>query len=107
MFLLAMAMTLSFCTTSKKAAATKSNDPTYAVDIAPLLQQNCAPCHFPNGGRMKFLDTQNAVKENIDHIIMRVSLPVGTKGFMPFKSDVALSESQIQLLKDWKESGMN
>ena len=110
LFFIAMTMSLSFCTTAKKAAsggADKKVMYTYAEDIAPLMEQYCTPCHFPNGGRLKFLDTRKAVAENIDNIIYKVELPVGTDGFMPFKSEVPLSESQIQLLKYWRESGMN
>jgi hypothetical protein len=109
LLLLATTMTLSFCTTSKKAVSKAADDKTiysYAGDIVPLIEAYCTPCHFPNGGKVKFLDTHKAVVDNIDNIIYKVELPVGTDGFMPFKSDVALSESQIQLLKDWKNSGM-
>lgn len=104
------AMTLSFCTTTKKSVSgdgAQSNKITYNNDIAPLLEQHCTPCHFPGGGKMKFLDTYKAAKDNIDNIIYKVGLPVGTDGFMPFKSAVALSDEQIQLLKGWRDSGMN
>ena len=106
-----MAMTLSFCTTTKKAGSGSNAEAsmiTYKEDVAPLLGQSCSPCHFPDGGKVKFLDTHNAVRENIDDIILRVQLPVGSEGFMPFKSKRdPLTAEQIQLLKDWRSSGMN
>jgi hypothetical protein len=106
---ISMAMTLSFCTTTRKAASSDTNEKgvvTYVTDIAPLMEQHCTPCHFPGGGKMKFLDTYKAVKDNIDNIIYKVGLSVGADGFMPFKSDVALSASQIEALKSWRDSGM-
>ncbi len=106
-----MAMTLSFCTTTKKAASGPvAGDAmiSYQDDIAPLLGQSCSPCHFPDGGKVKFLDTHGAVSKSIDDIIQRVELPVEADGFMPFKSKKdPLTADQIQLLKDWRSSGMN
>jgi hypothetical protein len=110
LLLLVLTMTLSFCTTTKKAASGDADHKvmyTYEADIAPLMVQHCTPCHFPGRGKMKFLDTHKAVKDNIDNIIYKVELPVGTDGFMPFKSAVALSEDQIKTLKGWRDSGMN
>ena len=107
---ISMTMTLSFCTTTKRAVSSDAADKgaiTYVAYIAPLMEQHCSPCHFPDGGKLEFLDTYKAVKNNIDNIIYKVGLPVGADGFMPFKSKVALSDDQIQLLKDWRDSGMN
>lgn len=109
LLLIATTMTLSFCTTSKKAtsgAADEKGVYSYANDIAPLIDAYCTPCHFPDGGKLKFLDTRKAVTDNIDNIIYKVQLPVGSDGFMPAGSERPLSASQIQLLKDWKDSGM-
>lgn len=101
---------LPFCTTTRKAAGDKKKtEPllSYSADIAPILQDRCAPCHFPNGGKRKFLDTYAAVADNYDDILYRVQLPVDSSGFMPFKSKKApLNDSLIQVLRLWKAQQM-
>jgi hypothetical protein len=103
---------LQFCSTSKSAAAGKKDaEPvagySYSKDVAPIMQARCTPCHFPDGGKKKFLDTHAAVSANIDDIIRRVELPMDSSEFMPFKSKKPpLSDSLINVLKVWKETGM-
>ena len=107
--LIAGSLMLQFCTASRSAASGKADATmvTYASDVAPILQAHCTPCHFPDGGKMKFLDTQTAVETNIDTILARVQLTPGTDGFMPFKSKKEpLTEAQIATLKAWKAGGM-
>ena len=102
---------LQFCSTAKSATGKKDTGPvvayTYSKDVAPIMQARCTPCHFPDGGKKKFLDTHAAVSANIDDILRRVQLPMDSTAFMPFKSKKpALSDSLIQVLKVWKENGM-
>ncbi len=102
-------MTLSFCTTTKNAALSSGTNAkySYAEDVAPLIGKYCSPCHFPDDGNLKFLDTHKAVARNIDDIIYRVDLSPGQDNFMPAGADIGLSNTEIQLLKDWRDSGMN
>jgi hypothetical protein len=99
---------LPFCTVSKKASADKKAPAiTFQKDILPVMQDRCTPCHFPENGKKKFLDTYAAVTNNIDDILARVQLPVDNKEFMPFKSKKEpLSDSLIMVFKQWKEMGM-
>jgi hypothetical protein len=97
---------LPFCTISKKAAST-STGISYERDIAPIISDRCTPCHFPDRGKKKFLDTYGAVRNNIDDIIARVQMDPSEEEFMPFKSKKEpLSDSLIQVLVSWKDSGM-
>lgn len=76
---------------------------TYAADVAPIIQDRCTPCHFPETGKKKFLDTYVAARDNIDSILYRVQLPKDHPKFMPFKSKKEpLSDSLINVLKLWK-----
>lgn len=76
---------------------------TYATDVAPIIQDRCTPCHFPETGKKKFLDTYVAARDNIDSILYRVQLPKDHPKFMPFKSKKEpLSDSLINVLKLWK-----
>jgi hypothetical protein len=109
--LLVLIWMLPYCTTTKKAMSDKSEPATpaltYANDIAPMMQVRCTPCHYPDTGKKKFLDTYQAVHDNIDDIIRRVALAPDDPDFMPFKSKKEpLSDSLIQVLRLWKETGM-
>ena len=98
-------MVIPFCTTTKKAAGNNLKQPvvSYTADVAPILKERCTPCHFPDGGKRRFLDTYQAVKTNIDSIIYRVELPPDHPDFMPFKSKKEpLSDSLINVLKVWR-----
>ena len=103
---------LQFCATSRSAGTAREGDTkkmgiTYTADIAPVIQARCTPCHFPNGGKKKFLDTYGAVRDNFDDILYRVQLPADSSAFMPFKSKKEpLSDSLIQVFIAWQNSGM-
>jgi hypothetical protein len=102
-------VSLQFCATSKTAGGRKIAAPavSYATDIAPIMQARCTPCHFPDGGKKKFLDTHTAVRDNIEDILYRIQLPADSSAFMPWKSKKPpLSDSLIQVIRVWKESGM-
>ena len=95
-----------YCSITKKAAPS-ADAVSYAGDIAPMIQAHCAPCHFPDRGKVKFLDTYASARNNIDEMIARVQLPADNEEFMPFKSKRdPLSESQIATLIKWKSQGM-
>jgi hypothetical protein len=94
----------SYCSSSKKASHTALI--TYQTDVLTIVADKCSPCHWPEkGGKVKPLDTYEAVKTEIDDIIRRISLNPGEKGFMPFKHD-KLSDSTIAIFKQWKIDGM-
>jgi uncharacterized membrane protein len=76
---------------------------SFASDINPLITGHCAPCHTA-GPETIYTNYTNA-SENINLILDRVQRKPGTAGFMP-KSGTALSDSQIQLLKDWLVQGL-
>ena len=100
--------TFQFCKSSKKAISYKNEvTVTYTKNIAPLLERSCTPCHFPEQGKKKMLNTFEAVKENIDDILRRVQLTETDKDYMPFKSKKpALSVDEIDLLKTWVNQKM-
>jgi hypothetical protein len=110
LFLLVSIIALSFCTTSKKAVANKKMKEAtvfYDADVAPIMMNHCAPCHFPPQGQKLPLNSYTAVHDNIDYILYRVQLPHDDPKFMPFKmKKEPLSDSLIMVLKTWKEEGM-
>jgi uncharacterized membrane protein len=102
---------MQFCGTTKKVATdttVKANESmvSYESKIQPLIVQSCTPCHFPEQGKKKFLDTYAAAKSNIQDIIARVELPADDPKFMPFKSKKpALTAEEVDLLKSWVAQG--
>jgi hypothetical protein len=71
------------------------------------MAERCTPCHFPDGGKKKFLDTHTAVRDNIEDILYRIQLPIDSSDFMPWKSKKPpLSDSLVQVIRVWKDTGM-
>jgi len=80
---------------------------SYQTDINPLIERSCTPCHFPEKGRKKMLNSYGAVAENVVDIIRRVKLPADHKDYMPFKSkNVPLTAQEIGLIELWEKQGM-
>jgi hypothetical protein len=106
-------ITFSFCSSGKKTTTAVSDEPspnpafTYEKDVAPIMMASCSPCHFPESGKKKPLDTYEATAKNIDDILARVQLPVDHDQYMPFKSKKpALTDRQIAILKRWQQDKM-
>jgi uncharacterized membrane protein len=111
--LAALAIVLQVCKPSQSSTASKPADappvPTvsYEKDIKPILLGKCTPCHFPEQGKKKMLDTYAAVKTDVNEILRRVKLNPEEAAFMPFKSKKpALTAEEKQLLDDWLKQGM-
>jgi len=106
--IIAAVILLSNCHTAKKASTeTAAPKLTYQANIQSLVANNCTPCHFPaKGGNKKPFDSYEAVRANIDSMIVRVQLNPGDKGFMPFKKS-KLSDSTITVFKQWRDGGMS
>ena len=102
--LIASGTVFQFCTSTKKAQAPVQKV-TYTADVAPLIQNNCSPCHIPPKGNKEALNTYDAAKAHIDESIKRIQLNPTDKGFMPFKHP-KLSDSTITVFVKWKEDGL-
>lgn len=105
--LVAIITIFSNCHTAKKAQAeTIVPKLTYEHDLQTVIAQNCSPCHIPSkGGNKKPFDSYEAAKANIDSMIARIELSPGQKGFMPFKKQQKLSDSTVNIFKQWREGG--
>jgi hypothetical protein len=106
------ALSMQFCKTAQTTTVVKPEIPaeeliSYERDILPIMQASCTPCHFPESGQKKMLDTYEATKGNIAAILNRVQLPEDDIRFMPFKSKkTPLTEAEIKLFKEWAAQGM-
>lgn len=81
---------------------------SYQRDIKPMMRMSCTPCHFPERGRGKMLNTYEATKFNINEILRRVQLPPGHNDAMPYKEKkLPLSNEQVELIKKWVAGNFN
>ena len=92
-----------------KSRKTTSATPvvTYENHIRPLTLRSCTPCHFPENGRKKMLDSYEAFSENIKDILRRINLAQDDEAFMPFKlKREPLTTQEIELIQLWVKQGM-
>lgn len=100
-----LGISFQFCSSTKKTSVdTKRKESTvsYTTDLKPLILRSCSPCHFPDKGRVKFLDTYSSIRNNIGEIMLRVQLPAHDEKYMPYQSKKqGLSADEIGLIKTW------
>jgi hypothetical protein len=100
-------MFLTNCDPAKKATATPVPKMNYESNLQPVIMASCSPCHIPSkGGNKKPFDVYANVKTDIDEMIRRIELNPGEKGFMPFKKTMKLSDSTINVFKQWRSDGL-
>jgi len=98
------------------AGQAAKNTPTFAKDIAPILQKSCQTCHRPDSVAPMSLITYEEVRPWARSIKTRTGL--GTKmGVMPpwfidkhvgiqqYKDDFSLSEKEIAAIAAWADNG--
>ncbi|MDZ7845560.1 MAG: hypothetical protein U5L96_01575 [Owenweeksia sp.] len=75
----------------------------YSIDVQPILERSCSPCHFPSlGGDRQPLDSFRAVKSTAAEILKRIQLPHDKRAFMPFKlAQEPLSQKEIEVIRNW------
>ncbi len=109
--LLLCSITMLCCKSARKdanaAPIVKIPTVSYAKDIAPIMEQSCTPCHFPETGKKKMLNTYEATAENVYEIIDRIQLPASEIKSMPYKGKKPpLTPAEIKLFKDWAAQKM-
>jgi hypothetical protein len=106
--MIATAMIFYNCHSSKKATSSKPpRKLNYESDLKTVIMANCSPCHIPaKGGNKKPYDNFANVNKDIDEMIRRMELNPTDRGFMPFRRPAKLSDSTINVFKQWKTDGM-
>lgn len=103
----AAAILLSNCSNTKKVATVPAPKMNYEANVQALVSANCSPCHIPaNGGRKRAYDNYANLKSDIDDIIRRIEMNPTDRGFMPFRKTEKLSDSVINVFKQWKADGL-
>ncbi len=105
---------LVFAACSKKIspAKTVSEPPkiimtTYAVDILPLIQMKCSPCHLPSkGGNKPNFENYISAQKSGAEMVSRIERNPGERGFMPFRQPTKLTVEEIAVFKKWLSDGL-
>ena len=84
---------------------------TFSEHIAPIVFENCSSCHRPNEAApfslMRYRDVQKRGELILNVVEDRYMPPWHARSEdFEFQDDRALSESEIELIGDWVESGM-
>ena len=86
--------------------------PTFAKDVAPILQEKCQPCHRPGQMAPMSLITYEDVRPWVRAIKARVmarEMPPWyidkTVGIKKFVADASLSDEQIDAIVRWVDAG--
>jgi hypothetical protein len=99
------------------AAAQGGSAPTFAKDIAPILQRSCQNCHRPGSVAPMSLLTYDDVRPWARSIKQRTGLGTAKMGVMPpwfidktvgiqeYKDDISLSDKEIATIAEWVDKG--
>jgi hypothetical protein len=89
-----------------------SSAPTFAADVAPLMQVKCMECHYAGGIGPMSLTTYEEVRPWAAMIREKVSsreMPPWhvdkNLGIQEFKNDISLSDDEINTIVSWIDAG--
>ena len=81
-------------------------DVEWQEDVYPIVENHCAPCHFPEEGKVKYLHRKDSVRKHIQEIVWRVQLSPDHKDYMPYKQKKPpITDSLLQVVLNWKAQG--
>ena len=95
------------------AHAAAQDHPTFARDVAPIIQQNCQVCHQPGSIAPMSLTSYEAVKRYAPRIREKVAARImppwhidRSVGIQEFKNDRGLSDEELETLVTWLDGDM-
>ena len=98
--------------TAASTSTTSGAEPTFAKDIAPILQAKCQDCHRKGSmapmSLVTYEETRPWAKAIRQRVITRQMPPWHidqTVGVQKFKNDMSLSEAQINTVARWVDAG--
>jgi tetratricopeptide (TPR) repeat protein/mono/diheme cytochrome c family protein len=108
--LAAVACVLACLSTTAKGQGAAASAVTFYGQIAPIVLQDCAPCHRPGESGPFPLLTYDDVKKHAAQIAKVTSsrfMPpwLPEPGYGQFKEERRLTDAQIQLIQDWVKQG--
>jgi hypothetical protein len=98
------------CLIEEPGQAGDSSGPTYARDVAPIIQTHCADCHRPGMAApfplLTFSDVGRRARQVALVTEMRLMPPWKPEhGFGDFRDRRGLSPREIQILQEWAAAG--
>jgi len=94
------------------AAAKRADPPTWARDVAPIMQAKCQVCHQPDAiapmSLLTYADAKRAATRIKSRVATRRMPPWHldkTVGIQDYKNDRSLSDAEINTIVDWVEAG--
>jgi hypothetical protein len=103
---------LSIAADFVNSAAAQPAPPTFARDIAPILQEKCQECHHSGSmapmSLVTYEETRPWAKAIKQRVISRQMPPWHidpTVGVQKFKNDMSLSDAQIKAISQWVDEG--
>jgi hypothetical protein len=94
------------------AAELTTKTPTFAKDVAPILQEKCQACHRAGSmapmSLVTYEETRPWVKDIKQRVVARTMPPWHldkTVGIQHFQNDISLSDEQISLIARWVDAG--
>src|SRR5579862_2803782 len=103
------------CVCLAVSSATRAHDkpPTYAGDIASLMNHRCVACHWSGAAAATLpLTSYDEVRDLGKRVLAAVesgempSWPIDAANSAPMSNDPRLSTSEQQMLRRWVEAGM-
>src|SRR6516225_8201698 len=98
--------------TAGLALAAAPEQPTFARDVAPILQRSCQNCHRPGQiGPFSLLTYQDARPwaKAIKQKVLQREMPPWyidkSVGIREFKNDISLSDADIATIVKWVDGG--
>ncbi len=94
------------------AASAQETPPTFAADVAPILQASCQECHRPEGiGPMSLLTYGDArrwsarIRDRVERRVMPPWHVDRTVGIQDFANDVSLTDEEVRTIVAWVDAG--
>jgi Flp pilus assembly protein TadD/mono/diheme cytochrome c family protein len=107
----AQAVTLAFLSGALARAQTQNTtSPTFNRDIAPIVFQNCSPCHQPGQtgpfSLLTYLDVKRHARQIVKVTESRYMPPwLPEEGHGHFRDERRLTDAQIKTIARWVEAG--
>ena len=105
--------TAAIVTGAHDLTAPRPAAPTFAADIAPIVNQNCVVCHRPGQAAPFSLLTYDDVRKHgrtIADVTARRYMPpwhaARAEGFQEFRDERRLTDAMIATIKNWVDAGM-
>src|SRR5579864_9393562 len=94
------------------AAELTTKTPTFAKDVAPILQEKCQACHRAGSmapmSLVTYEETRPWAKDIKQRVLARTMPPWHldkTVGIQKFQNDISLSDDQISTIVRWVDAG--